>query len=222
LKRMIGIAGVALWFWHCTAAANLVSMDFVFPGVVFDVPPGSTVTFNLSYDSNAVDTDPDPNVGAYAGKLIFISDGISAPQIDATVNVTNAAPGTGADVFGISEVNFPIPPPPFPIVDTHAVDSAAFSLLGDQGDMLSNDKLPTNPDFASQASSAFVVLHRVDVEGADSQPFLPGEFTVVSSPVPEPSTYVVMGVGLLAALLVARGKPYRLIAAVTRDRRRDS
>ena len=197
-------------------------MDFVFPNFEFDVPPGSTVTFRLSYDSNAVDTDPDPSVGAYAGKLIFISDGIAAPQVDVTVNVVNVPPGTGTDVFGISEVNFPTPPPPFPIVDTHFVDSAAFSLVGEQGDMLSNDELPTSPDFASQATSAFVALHRVDVEAPDSQRFFPGEFAVVSSPVPEPSTDVVMVVGLLAALLVARGKPYRLIAAVTRDRRRDS
>jgi PEP-CTERM motif-containing protein len=135
-----------------------------------------------------------------------------------TVNVVNVPPGTGTDVFGISEVNFPTPPPPFPIVDTHFVDSAAFSLVG--GDMLSNAKLPTSPDFATQATSAFVALHRVDVEAPDSKRFFPGEFAVVSSPVPEPSTDVVMVVGLLAALLVrARNvSPHR---PLNRDRRRD-
>jgi hypothetical protein len=208
LKRMIVIAGVALWFWHCTAAANLVSIDVIFPDVEFDTPPGSTVTFRVSYDSNApnISQDPDPTIAAYDGKVIFISDGTPTGQLDATLEVVNVAPGSGGtDEFAIFPVIFPNPPPPYPIVGGRAVDSAEFIVLSDAGDMLNGVGLPTSPDFASMATGAILGLHRVDIEGQDNQLFLPGEFAVVSSPVPEPSTYIMMVVGLVA-LLVTRGK----------------
>jgi len=207
MKRLIGLAGLALCFWHGAAVANLISFDFSFPGVNLDPSPDTgtvVVTFRLSYDSAAVDTNSDPNGGAYAAKLSLISGATSSPVLDVTLNVGNVAPPGGGgtfDEFGIPQVNFPLP---FPTVDGHGIDSASFSLLSDTGEMLANDKLPLTLDFASKANRAFVVLHRADSETANSLPFEQGEFESISSPVPEPSTYLILLSGIAGLLSLRR------------------
>ena len=202
---MIGIAGFTLFLWSCSTAAALVSYDFNFSGIDLSDPPDgvtATVTFRLSYDSAAIDSNPAADVGAYAGNVIFISGGVSSVQVPVTIDVIDGTNGS-FDLFGFSIVKFPAPP--YPFVDGLQIDSAGFSLLADDGAMLSNDLLPTSTEFVSQANHAIVVLGVLGEETPQGQDLPQGSFTAVNSPVPEPATYLLMVIGL-AGLLVALGK----------------
>jgi len=218
MKRLIGIAGLALLLANCSASAALVSLDFSFSGIQFDDPPDAFTgagMFRLSYDPTAPDSNPDPNVGAYDGKIILIAGGVSTPSLDVTVNVLNnvAAPGGGVfDEFGASPITFPAGP--FPIVDGRTINSGGFSVIADilnpsTDDMLLDDKLPASTAFVGKANRALVVLGREDSDTPNSLPLDLQSFNVAPTPVPEPSTYALLLAGVMGLLWMGRARRSR-------------
>jgi hypothetical protein len=215
MKRLIGIAGLGLLFAACSASAALVSVDFSFSGIQFDDPPDGFTgagTFRLSYDLTAPDSNPDPSVGAYDGKIMLIAGGVSTPLLDVTINVSNnvAAPGGGVfDEFGVLPITFPAGP--FPIVDGHTINSGGFSVIADivnppTDDMLPDDKLPATTGFVGKATRALVVLGREDTDTPNSLPLDLQSFYIAPTPVPEPSTYALLLAGLMGLLWVGRAR----------------
>lgn len=203
MKRLIGIAGLALLLWHQSVSAELISMDFKFIGVDVAPPGGPTadVTFMLSYDSNTPDTDPsNPDVGTYAASVVLATGGESRGPENVTVQVSNGVPA-GPDEFAMLSAFFaPIS------IDGVLWDNAGFSLNSNVGIiMFSSDALPLTPQFASQADLAFLTLGMGDV--SEGLTFDPGSFQVTSPNVaPEPPSYPLLIVGLAGILAVRRAR----------------
>jgi len=215
MKRLIGVASLALLFWQQGAAGALVVMDFNFHGVHMEngAPGNADVTFRVSYDSNAHDTDPSSNVGLYPAELTLLSGGtISSTKSTFVMIDNNVDDGLGniVDDFrtNASWSTNPSNPDQLAAVDGRPIQGAELTLIANPPDMFTNDHLPTDVSFAKKATSASIVLQDVDADTGISfvTPDITYEVIAGPLPVPEPSTYGLMLAGMAGMLWLLRAR----------------
>jgi hypothetical protein len=202
MRRLCGIAVVALLCWCHSAVASLVVTDFKFFGVDLS-PIGNPATVNvvvrLSYDLNQPDGDPlDTTQGAYSGTFALSSGIDSAGPAGASISVRDDA----TDVFLVS-VNFGNP---FPSISGTQFSVAELEVGSVTGSLFSSDALPPNAGFAS-AADAQLFFRLGDNDATNTLPFESFQIEAVPNPVPEPSAYVLLIAGfggLLAAVRLRR------------------
>ena len=204
---MIGIAGLTLLFWHQSAGATLVSMDFTFHNYDFSVFMGGTgsgdVVFRVSYDSDTPDANGgDTNVGTYTGSEVLMTGAKTTSSTPATIEVfSNGSGDAGGDQFSvISQANFTPPLPVFGI----QIENAQFQIFGPASQLFMTDDLPSTPAFVSGANFALVLIE--PGEGAIGQGFEQDDFHVHSTPVPEPTIYILLVSGLAGMFGVLRAR----------------
>jgi len=215
MKRLIGIACLALLFWQQIASAALVVIDFNFHGVDMDngAPGTADVTFRAAFDANADDTDASANVGVYPAELTLLSGGTISSTKSTFVTINNDVDdglGNIVDQFRINTSWKKDPPDADALVtvDGRPLQSADLTLSALPPDMLANDFLPMDVSFASKATAAFIVLQDVDVDTGRGfgTPEITYDVTAGPLPVPEPSTYGLMLVGLAGTLWALRAR----------------
>lgn len=208
-------AGIIIAGVPVTSYADTITFTFtgtatsVNPLVASTFTPGDTLSGSLSFDSALVDSNANPNVGAYAplSSLMFTVGSYSPSFVAGSglVRVVNGSPGSDqlsftGDVTG-------------PLVNGFRPYQLQLALTDPTGLAFSSDALPTA--FASGqfavSSFTFTFSNRADPSDTTS----PGtNFTGVQgtfsgssgSPVPEPATLPLLAGGLAAVTPWIRGK----------------
>ena len=211
-----------------TAQAAAVTYSFGGTlGLVVDLPPlsvGDTFTGSFTYETTAVDAEPDPSIG-------FYPNGFS---INVTVNGHSFSSSTASVLDcptcgGISLLDGPIPsssdyfiasnsrfgaavPTSAPVIGPQIDGIMPFELSVDLGGpvtLYDSDALP--PTLALSSFSADRTLNfRFSNNGGQNNAIARGNITsltlITAPPIPEPSTTAMLALGLGALALVRRRK----------------
>ena len=209
MRRLSGIAVIALLCWCHAASAGLVVMDLKFTGIDFAIADGATsdVTFRVSFDSSAADTNPSANVGEYAGTLTLLSGGSTSEVAPAVVTISNNVDdgvGNIIDEFHSSAAFTTT----LATVDGRQVNNADVRLISSAANMFSDDALPLDVGFAAQATTAIPSLQDVNLDtGEGFGPYAAGQFEVLPVvSVPEPSAFALLVAGLAGIFTVRRAR----------------
>jgi hypothetical protein len=167
------------------------------------VTPGSLLTLTYTFESTTPDADPNPNVGTYTGALlsIQISFPIGGPlAMDATTATSNT-------MFFVTEFPFGV------LIDGYAPDASiplvtVGGVLHDSvyiGLYLATSDTTLLPDDSTQTSQpvpppvGYDQLNQFTMEGfiGGLSNFRIDGFAITPVPVPEPSTALLVGFGLI-------------------------
>jgi hypothetical protein len=192
MKHLLATASLSLLLWHSAASATVV-MDLKFSGIDWEgdnTPVDATVRLTFASTN---DLDASTSVGAYTASASLLSGAASGNAISPVI-VTVTHNAGGPDAFAMSEASFPAP---FVDVDGQPVSAIQFTLNSSTGAMFSSDALPTDGSFAAKADFVALVLTHADTP--QGFPLDPPQVNVFT-PVPEPSCYALLAIGLVLLL----------------------
>jgi hypothetical protein len=219
-KALLTAAAIVLFVWFPTKA-SAAPITFTFDGTATVVNPvlasrfstGDSITGSLTYDSELVDSDADPNVGQYAplSSLSFNLDGYTPTFLSGSgsVAVRNGTPAPDTITL-IGDVTGP------PAVNSFRPFRLTLVLRDATGLVLSSDGLPVAFSTSQFTTSEFVVTftnraNPYDLTSGGTnftgvQGTFSGSASAAATPVPEPATLTLFGSGLVGLALRLRRK----------------
>lgn len=219
MKKNVLLAALAVAGIAGQARAAQVTWDFAGTSNSFFLH----VTGSFTFDTNAVDTDSDPQIGNYALSSMSVTFAdqnpaygtdranawetytVANPFMQVANNATNANPNFDLfTVYGTTQLVSADETPFYP--DT----SVQFTLFDQTNNLLTTDALVTTPPALSQVSFQRAVTHYLTLNNFTSSR---GQFNLTSltlradeqaPDVPEPATLGIVGLGIAGIALLRR------------------